>query len=62
MSNPEVTTQRNRFEFITVASARARQLQRGCTPRVEGGHTVARVAAREVAEGLVERVADEHAD
>jgi DNA-directed RNA polymerase omega subunit len=43
----------NAFEFVTVASRRAQQLQRGCTPRVEGGHKPARLAEREVLAGLV---------
>ena len=26
----------NKFEFVTIAGARAKQLQAGCTPKVEG--------------------------
>jgi DNA-directed RNA polymerase omega subunit len=43
----------NAFEFVTVASRRAQQLQRGCTPRVEGAQKPARLAEREVLAGLV---------
>ena len=45
--------QGSRFEFVAVASARARQLLRGCTPRVEVSAKPARVALREVEAGTV---------
>jgi DNA-directed RNA polymerase omega subunit len=51
-----MTTQKiagSRFEFVAVASARARQLLRGCTPRVEVSNKPARVALREVEAGAV---------
>jgi DNA-directed RNA polymerase subunit K/omega len=38
----------SRFEFVAMASARARQLLRGCTPRVASPHKPARTAVREV--------------
>lgn len=41
------------FEFVAVAALRAAQLARGCRPRVDGDHTVAVFAQREVAEGKV---------
>lgn len=41
------------FEFVAVAALRAGQLARGCRPRVEGDHTTAVLAQREVAEGKV---------
>ena len=45
---------RNAFEFVTVASARARQLLSGCTPRVEATEVKkARIAMREVKTGAV---------
>jgi DNA-directed RNA polymerase subunit K/omega len=44
---------KNAFEFVTVASARARQLLEGCTPRVEGSAKPARRALQEVARGAV---------
>ena len=51
-----MTTQKipgSRFEFVAVASARARQLLKGCTPRVEVSSKPARVALREVEAGAV---------
>ena len=45
----------SRFEFVTVASARARQLLKGCTPRVEVSAKPARVALREVEAGAVSK-------
>ena len=47
------TRPRNAFEYVTVASARARQLLRGCTPKVEGSPKLARRALQEVAQGKV---------
>jgi DNA-directed RNA polymerase omega subunit len=45
----------NAFEFVTVAGARARQLLRGCTPRVhEPSAKKARTAVNEVAAGAVQ--------
>ena len=46
----------NAFEFVVMAGARARQLQRGCTPRTEGSEKVARLAQKEVKEGKVEKL------
>lgn len=45
----------NSFEFVTVASARARQLLQGCVPKVEGSPKPARRALQEVAAGKVKR-------
>ena len=45
----------NAFEFVTVASARARQLLKGCTPKVEGSPKPARRALQEVSQGVVRR-------
>jgi len=46
----------NKFEFVTVAGARARQLLEGCTPRTaSNSNKPAKVAAQEVREGKVER-------
>ena len=50
-----VTPSKNAFEFVTVASARAHQLLRGCTPRVDGSPKPARRALQEVAKGTVAR-------
>jgi len=46
----------NKFEFVVVAGERAKQLQRGCTPRVEGSDKKARLAMKEVTLKKVERV------
>ena len=43
------------FEFVAIAALRAAQLARGCRPRVNGNHTTAVFAQREVAEGKVTR-------
>jgi DNA-directed RNA polymerase subunit K/omega len=43
------------FEFVAIAALRAAQLARGCCPRVNGDHTTAVFAQREVAEGKVTR-------
>ena len=41
------------FEFVVIASLRAAQLARGCTPRVTEIHTKTITAQLEVAEGKV---------
>lgn len=41
------------FEFVILASLRAAQLMRGCTPRVVPGHKATVTAQREVADGKV---------
>jgi DNA-directed RNA polymerase subunit K/omega len=46
----------NSFEFVAVASARARQLLEGCIPKVEGSPKPARRALQEVSVGLIQRV------
>jgi DNA-directed RNA polymerase subunit K/omega len=46
---------KNAFEFVAVASARAHQLLRGCTPKVEGSAKPARRALQEVSQGAVSR-------
>ena len=46
------------FEFCTLASLRAKQLARGCLPRVEGEHKIAVTALLEVVEGKVGRAED----
>ena len=46
----------NKFEFVTLAGARAKQLQAGCTPKVEGSEKLARLAMKEVKAGKVEKV------
>jgi len=47
----------NKFEFVVVSGARAKQLQAGCTPRVEKeSNKPARVAMKEVKSGKIEKV------
>jgi len=47
---------KNSFEYVTVASARARQLLQGCVPKVEGSPKPARRALQEVQAGSIEKV------
>lgn len=49
----------NKFEFVTLAGARAKQLEAGCTPRVDGSQKIARLAMKEVTTGKVEKVPTE---
>ena len=42
-----------RFEYVVLASLRAKQLTRGCLPRVTGTHKSAVTARMEVSEGKV---------
>lgn len=49
----------NAFEFVAVASARAKQLLQGSVPKVDPSVKPARTAQREVAAGLVQRVHDD---
>ncbi len=46
----------NKFEFVVLAGERAKQLQRGCTPKVEGTEKTARLAMKEVRLGKIEKV------
>jgi DNA-directed RNA polymerase subunit K/omega len=46
----------NKFEFVVEAGERAKQLQRGCTPKVEGPDKKARLAMKEVKLGKIEKV------
>lgn len=50
------TEVKNAFELVVLAGARARQLLRGCTPRVEGPSKPARLAALEVTQGHIRQV------
>lgn len=52
----------NRFEFATVAAQRAKQLQLGCVPKLDGSAKIARRAQQEVAKGLVQQVPVEDAN
>ena len=51
----------NAFEFVAIASARAKQLLVGCTPRVEGSPKPARRAQQEVMAGEVKKLEEEPA-
>jgi DNA-directed RNA polymerase subunit K/omega len=53
--NNHVSRPKNAFEFASVASARARQLQQGCLPKIEGSAKLARRAQQEVATGAVKK-------
>ncbi len=48
----------NKFELVIMAGARAHQLLRGCTPKVEGPEKPARLATLEVKQGRVTKVED----
>jgi hypothetical protein len=41
------------FQFVVLATLRAAQLMRGCTPRVDGIHKATIIAQLEVSEGKV---------
>lgn len=45
----------NSFEFVTLAAARARQLLKGCLPRIDGSIKPARRALQEVSSGAIGR-------
>jgi DNA-directed RNA polymerase subunit K/omega len=46
----------NKFEFVVVSGARAKQLLRGCTPRTTGTEKPVRLAMKEVREEKVEKI------
>ncbi|HEX7796750.1 MAG TPA: hypothetical protein VF456_20450 [Vicinamibacterales bacterium] len=46
------------FQFVALARLRVTQLSRGCLPKVDGIHTRAVVAQREIAEGKVTAIAN----
>jgi DNA-directed RNA polymerase subunit K/omega len=46
----------NKFEFVTLAGARARQLLAGSTPRTTGSTKLVRLAQLEVREGKIEKI------
>ena len=52
------TPKENRFEFVVMASARARQLLKGATPREDGNKKVT-IAQREVLRRKVQKLEDE---
>jgi DNA-directed RNA polymerase subunit K/omega len=46
----------NKFEFVVLSGARAKQLLRGCTPKVEGHEKPARLAMKEVKMEKIEMI------
>jgi DNA-directed RNA polymerase subunit K/omega len=54
--NRPTSRPKNSFEFVTVASARARQLLQGCLPKIEGSPKPARRALQEVSSGAVSKL------
>ena len=54
--SPKINNPESRFEFVSIASARAHQLLRGCLPKIEGSMQPAHRAQQEVAAGVVARV------
>ena len=46
----------NKFEYVVVAGARARQLLKGCTPKVDPQVKPARTAMKEVKQRKIEKV------
>jgi DNA-directed RNA polymerase subunit K/omega len=51
----------NKFEFVVMSGARAKQQLRGCTPKTEGPKKIARLAMKEVKEKKVEKLQPENA-
>ncbi|MGH9410091.1 MAG: DNA-directed RNA polymerase subunit omega [Vicinamibacterales bacterium] len=49
----------NKFEFVVLSGARAKQLLRGCTPKVEGPEKPARLAMKEVKQRKIEKIVTE---
>ena len=47
---------KNKFELVVLAGERARQLLRGCTPRIQGPEKPARLATLEVKQGHIQKV------
>jgi DNA-directed RNA polymerase subunit K/omega len=47
----------NAYEFVVIASLRAKQLLSGSVPRIEGDHSASTMAQMEVAGGKVGRAA-----
>lgn len=46
----------NKFEYVVLAGARAKQLLKGCTPKVEAHHKPARTAMKEVKQRKIEKI------
>jgi len=52
----------NKFEFVVLSGARAKQLLKGCTPRTTGTEKLVRLAMKEVREEKVEKIVPLEAD
>jgi len=52
----------NSFEFVTVASARAKQLIKGARPRVMGPEKPTKIAQQEVLAGEVRKIEPKQVD
>lgn len=50
---PGAASPPSRFEFVRLASLRASQLMRGCTPRVAASYKCTTTARREIVSGKV---------
>jgi len=48
----------NKFEYVVTAGARAKQLLKGCTPKVDPQIKPARTAMKEVKQRKIENIAD----
>jgi DNA-directed RNA polymerase subunit K/omega len=48
----------NKFEFVVVSGARAKQLLRGCTPKTTGTEKLVRLAMKEVKEDKINATRD----
>jgi DNA-directed RNA polymerase subunit K/omega len=46
----------NKFEYVVLSGERAKQLLKGCTPKVDAQHKPARTAMKEVKLRKIERV------
>lgn len=46
----------NKFEYVVVSGARAKQLLKGCTPKVDPQVKPARTAMKEVKQRKVEKI------
>ena len=46
----------NKFEYVVVSGARAKQLLKGCTPKVDPEFKPARTAMKEVKQRKIEKV------
>jgi DNA-directed RNA polymerase omega subunit len=50
---------KNKFELVVLAGERARQLLKGCSPRIQGSEKTARLATLEIKHGHVRKVVED---